>query len=167
MKLRKINGVTLVELMVAFAICAVIFSAILAAFLTVKSVNTFMRHKTQAMEIARSRVERLKRTSFDCIPDDVNCANVTTVSSTVSYDAGKDGSFGTTDDMTGTLTTDLKDGLDMDNDGNTTETAIDVNGDGVNDPADAKPIRVTFTWTEKLYGQTKTFSVFIDTLISA
>ncbi len=169
MRIKQESGFTLIEVMVAVGITAIVFAAILAAFLTVKSVNTMARHRIQAMEIVRSRIEQLKRNSFSCIPDENNCGNagVVTVSSTVSYDAGADGVFGTADDFTGTLTTALQDGLDLDNDGNTAETAIDVNGDGINDPADAKPVRVTFTWTQKIYGATKTYSVFADTLISA
>ena len=173
------DGFTLVEVLAAFSISTIIFAAILAAFLTVKSVDNYMRHRVQAMEIVRGRLEKVKRTQMDTVPcvsglDEAGATEhqcdspgVTTVSVTASYDAGNDGLFGTADDMKGTLTTTIMDGLDLDGDGNTAETAIDVNGDGINDPSDAKPVRVTFTWTEKIYGQTKTFSVFADTLISA
>lgn len=169
MKGRGEGGFTLVELMTTFSVSAIVFAAILGAFLTVKSVNNTARHRMQAMEIVRSRVEQLKRTTLNCIPDESHCDDLTvvTVSSTVSYDAGADGTFGTSDDLQGTLTTALQDGMDMDNDGNSTETAVDVNSDGTNDIADAKPVRVTFSWSQKVYGQTKTYSVFVDTLISA
>ena len=153
------DGFTLVEVLVAVGIAVALFASLAAAFLSVKSIAISSRHRIQALQVVRGQLELLKGTSFTLIANGVQ--------NNVVYDAGPDGLFGTADDLKGTLTTTVQDFLDMDGDGNATETSIDISGDGVNDPNSAKPVRVSFTWTERALGQNKTCTVFADTLIAA
>lgn len=157
MNVKSQAGFTLVELLVAMGISAMTFAAVISAFLTVQSVNMLTKHRLQAVQVVRGQIELLKVTNFNLIVDGV---------STASYDAGPDGVFGTADDLKGTLTVTVQDALDMDNDGNTTETSIDVDTDGVNDPTVAKPVRAAFTWNQYVLGQSKNFTASADTLIT-
>lgn len=152
------TGFTFVEVCFALAIATGLAASLVSIFLGVKSVTMLARHEIEASEVMRGQVETLKATAFGAI---INSTQ------TASYDAGPDGIFGTVDDMRGTLTVTVQDFLDMDGDGNTTETAIDVDGDTINDPSAAVPVRVSFSWREHLLGFTKTFSVFADTLIAS
>jgi len=149
---------TLVEVLVALVLTLLLFGSLLASILTVRSLGSLTRHKMQAVEVVRGRMEELKVTAFDQIVDSSVAA---------TYDAGDDGLFGTADDRQGTLGVTVQDFLDMDGDGNVTETAIDLDGDAVNDAAFAKPVRVTFTWTQFVVGQSSTYSVSADTLVAA
>jgi type II secretory pathway pseudopilin PulG len=153
----KEEGFTLVELLAAMGLGTVVFAALISAFLTVQSVNMLTKHRLQAVQVVRGQIELLKVTNYNLIADSV---------STASYDAGPDGVFGTADDLQGTLTVTVQDVLDMDNDGNTTETSIDIDADGVNDPTVAKPIRVALTWSQYVIGQSRNFTASADTLIS-
>lgn len=112
------------------------------------------------MEVVRGKVEALKKTVY---------ANINNSTQTVSLDAGRDGVFGTADDVQGTLTVAVQDFLDYDGDGNTTENRISVDsyGPGGTNEDVAKPVRVTMTWTQKLLGQNRNLSVSVDTLIAA
>lgn len=159
MNLLKHNeGFTFVEIMISLAITVTVFAAMTSAFLAIKSLNSVSRHHIQAAEVVRGKIEILKGTPFGSL---LNSSDVT------PYDAGVDGIFGTADDPTGILTVTRGDFLDMDNDGNTVETAIDIDGDGTNDSSLAVPIRVTFTWTQWVIGQMKPYVVATDTLIAA
>ncbi len=159
------GGFTLIEALVAMGAIGVLCGSLTLAYLGVKSIQRMTLHRFQALQLARSQMELLKATPF------VNIVNST--QNNMSFDAGPDGNYGTTDDLKGTLTVQVQDWLDMDNDcaSNSvncrTETSIDIDGDGVNDPAAAKPVRVLFTWTEKLLGQSRTMTVFMDSLIAA
>lgn len=155
--LKNDKGFTLVEIMIALAAMVTIFATMASAFVEIKSLNTISRHHVQAAEIVRGQIETLRGTAF------TNIADGTTL---VSFDAGSDGIFGDADDLSGTLTVTRGDFLDMDNDGNTAETAIDIDGDGINDSS-AIPVRVTLTWTQWVVGKSKTFTVVADTLIAA
>ncbi len=156
MRIRSKKGYTLVEVMVALGITLTLFGSMALTFLAVKSINVMSRHKIQAMQLVRSQVENLKAGSFAAI------ANAT---STASYDAGPDGAFGNADDMQGTLTTSVRDWLDFDNDGNSNETAINVDNSGGNE-TNAVPLRVTFGWSEWVMGQSRNMTVFTDTIIA-
>src|SRR3989338_358404 len=96
-----------------------LFSSILAAFLGVKSLYIMSRHKMQAMQVVRGQIESLKSTPFGNIAPSVT---------QVTYDVGADGLFNTLDDFVGTMTVTIQDWLDFDNDGNTVETQINVDG---------------------------------------
>ena len=148
---------TLVEEMVALLLTLLLFSSLLGAILTFRSLSTLTRHKMQAVQVVRGKMEELKVTGFD---------NIVNSSAAAAYDAGEDGLFGTADDLFGTLSVTVQDFLDMDGDNDKNETAIDLDGDVVNDEAFAKPVRVTFTWTQYVLGQGKTYSVSADTLIA-
>lgn len=126
--------------------------------MAVKLTNVMAKHRVQAIQVARGQVELLKATAFAAIANSV---------SVVAYDAGPDGIWGNADDFTGTLTVTVADLADFDADGNTAETAVDVNGDNVNDATAARPVRVTFTWAESVVGITRNMTVTIDTLIAA
>lgn len=156
MTITSKKGYTLVEVMVALGITVVLFGSMVMTFLTVKSINIMARHKIQAVQAVRGQIENLKAGAFG------NIANSTQVA---SYDAGADGVFGTGDDMQGTLTTSVQDSVDFDNDGNTAETQIDVDGQGGNDTT-AAPVRVSFTWNEYVIGQSRNLTVSADTIIA-
>ncbi len=151
------KGFTMVEALVAFGLSIMVIASLLATFSGVKSINALVKHRIQTLQIVRGQIELLKVGGFSAI---VNST------STVSYDAGVDGLFNTADDLRGTLTVTVRDYMDMDNDSNTTETAIDVNGGG-NDPGAAAPVRVSFTWTQNIVGQSRNSTVFVDTLLAA
>src|SRR3989338_7487888 len=155
---RYSEGFTFVEIMISLAICVTVFAALSSAFLAIQSLNAVSRHHVQAAEVVRGEIEILKGTPFGGILDS---------SDTVPYDAGVDGIFGTGDDLSGTMAVTRGDFLDMDNDGNTAETSVDIDGGGTNDTSAAVPIRVTFTWTQWVLGQTKSYTVATDTMIAA
>ncbi len=148
---------TLVEVMIALAISVTLFGSLIASFLAVKSLNTMARHKIQAVQIVRGQIENLKAGTFATI------ANGTQAS---AYDAGADGTFGTADDMQGTLSTTVQDLVDFDADGNTAETQINIDGTGGND-AVALPLRVSFAWDEYVVGMRRSLSVSADTIIGS
>ncbi|MGH7198096.1 MAG: prepilin-type N-terminal cleavage/methylation domain-containing protein [Candidatus Omnitrophota bacterium] len=156
--MRNSRGMTLVEVLVALVLTLILFSSLLASILTIRSLSALTRHKMQATQVVRGQMEALKITAFDDIDDSSVAA---------PYDAGEDGVFGTADDLQGTLSVTVQDFLDMDGDGDAAETAIDLDGDAVNDTAFAKPVRVTFTWTQFVVGQSQVYSVSADTLIAA
>lgn len=158
MKIDCDRGLTLVELLMSLLIVGLIFVSLITASLGIKVTNVMAKHRVQAIEVARGQVELLKATAFSAIVDSV---------AIVAYDAGPDGIWSTTDDAKGTLAVAVADLGDFDGDGNTSETAVDVNGDTVNDTAAAKPVRVTFTWTESVVGLSRNVTVTIDTLIAA
>jgi type II secretory pathway pseudopilin PulG len=151
------KGYTLVEVLVCVALAVLLIGSSMAAFYGTSLLAQTAKHRIEALQIVRGQLEELKVTDFDLI---VNST------ATVSYDPGPDGVFGNADDEQGTLTVSVADWLDMDSDGNTTETSVDINGGG-NDPTAAKPVRVTFTWAEFMIGQTRDQSVFLDTLIAS
>ncbi len=151
-------GFTFVEVCFALAIATGLVASLVSIFLGVKSVTMLARHEIQASEVVRGQIESLKATAFGAIADNTQAA---------SYDAGPDGVFGNADDMQGTLTVTVRDFLDMDGDGDTAETSIDVDGDTINDPSAAIPVRASFSWQEHLLGLTKTFSAFADTLVAS
>lgn len=156
MKIKSQQGVTLVEVMLGMTILVTLFGSMVAAYVAVKSLNMMARHKMQAIQVVRGQIETLKARPF---------ANIANATSTVAYDAGADHAYGTADDLTGTVTVAVQDALDMDNDNNTAESQINVDGSGGND-AVAAPVRVTFTWNEWVVGQRRTLSVRADTLIA-
>lgn len=153
-KARK--GYTLVEVLVAMGVTLTLFGSTLAVFLTVKSVNTMARHKIQAVQVVRGQVENLKAGAFTAIADGTLAA---------SYDVGPDGVFGNADDMRGTLTTSVRDWMDFDGDGDSTETQINVDNTGGND-TNALPVRVSFDWNEYVIGRTRSMNVSVDTIIA-
>jgi len=173
LKIKTEKGFTLVELLFSLAISVTLFTSLVLAFLLVQSTNMLVRHHMQAMEVVRGQVEQLKITAYNQIGYDeagINAPNylgnppVRTL--VLPFDAGTDGVFGNGDDMTGTVTVTVQDFLDMDDDGNVTETSIDIDGGG-NDPEACKPVRVALTWTQYVLGQAKTFTASVDTLIAA
>jgi type II secretory pathway pseudopilin PulG len=163
--LRSRRGASLVEVLVASGIALIVFASILSTVMGISAMTVLAKHYTQAMHVVRGEAEELKGVAFDDIVDSV---------SQVSYDAGPDNVFGTLDDLTGTLQVAVRDALDMDGDNNTVEATIDVNGDGVNDCLDfpactdpySKPVRITFTWNERLWSINKNLTVSLDTLVS-
>lgn len=142
----------------SFLIVGLFFVSLITAFMAVKLTNVMAKHRVQAIQVARGQVELLKATAFAAITNSVAVA---------AYDAGPDGIWSTADDFTGTLTVTVADLADFDGDGNTAETAVDINGDNINDPTAARPVRVTFTWAESVVGLTRNMTVTIDTLIAA
>ena len=148
------------EVVIALGISVISFAALTAAYLGVQSLNMMSKRHIQAMEVVRGQIEMLKATAYTAI------ANSTT---TVSLDAGPDGTFGTADDIQGTLTVTVRDFLDYDGDGNAAENRISVDsfgGGGSNDDV-VLPVRVALSWTQKVFGGTKVMSVSVDTLIAA
>ncbi|MBI4353393.1 MAG: prepilin-type N-terminal cleavage/methylation domain-containing protein [Candidatus Omnitrophica bacterium] len=152
------RGFTLVEVLVSLGLGVALFAAFVSALMGVMYVNGMTRHRMQAAQVVRGEAELLKATAFGFIADR---------SVELSYDAGADGVFGTSDDLKGTLTVTVRDFLDMDGDGNTAETAVDVDGDGSNDPSAAKPVRLEFSWSERMLGIYRSSSFFVDILIAA
>lgn len=163
--LRSRRGAGLLEVLVAGAISLIIFGSILSTVMGISAMTVLTKHYTQAMNVVRGQAEELKGSAF---------AQIANSNSVVSYDAGPDNVFGTFDDLTGTLTVVVRDALDLDSDNDTMETTIDIDGDGVNDCIDfpactnpyAKPVRVSFTWSERLWTINKNMTVSLDTLIA-
>jgi Tfp pilus assembly protein PilV len=152
----RARGFTLIEQLVAVAVTVSVFASLLAVMIAIKQVGLTNRHHVQAIQVVRGEVELIKGTEFD---------DIEAVTKQVSYDAGADNIFGTDDDFKGTMVVELKDALDMDGDGDTQESSIDINGDSQNDSV-VKPIRVSFSWTNTLLSIQKTRTVYIDTLIA-
>ncbi len=151
------KGFTLIEVLTALAVTATLLGSMVLAYLGVQSINQMSRHKIQAVQMVRGQIEDLKASNF---------AAITAGTKAASYDAGQDGVFGTSDDMQGTLSTILQDVLDYDNDGNVTESLINVDNSGGNDTV-ALPVRVSFAWSEYVMGQNRNMSVSVDTIIAA
>ena len=150
------RGITLVECMFALLIATLLFSSLIVSSLAFRSLSSINKHYIQAVNVARGAIERIHGLGYGAAVDSTwNQA----------FDAGSDGAFGTGDDLTGTVTIQVKDFLDMDQDGNKAEQAIDLDGDGVNDTA--RPLRATFEWKEHLSGKDRNFSVWLDALIVA
>lgn len=149
----------------ASGIMVIVFTSILGTIMGVTAMSAMARHYVQAMHVVRGQMEELKGTAFN---------QITNSNAQASYDAGADHVFGTLDDFQGTLAVAVRDALDADSDGNTAEATIDVNGDGVNDCIDfpactnpyVKPVRVGFTWSERLWGAEKNITVTLDSLIA-
>lgn len=154
--LQNQKGVSLIEIMVSVGISVFIFLSLISAFLGVKSLSELSESHLQASLIVRSQMEALRGTPYAQLA----AANVQT-----AYDAGPDGTWGTGDDLMGTLTTTLQDNADFDGDGNTTETAISVDADATND-AVAQPARVTFAWAQRVLGHNKNYTVSADTIFA-
>mgnify|MGYP000925233897 CR=1 FL=1 len=160
------RGMSLLEVLIASVIALIVFSSILATLMGITALTVMSQQYAQVSHVLRGHAEELKGTGFNLIVNSNNPA--------VSYDAGPDNLYGTLDDLKGTLTVQVRDAIDMDGDNNTAEATIDVDGDGVNDCLDfpactdpyAKPVRITFTWSQKLWGLTKNMSMSLDTLIA-
>ncbi len=153
MTLQNARGFTLVEILISFSVALLIFLALLGGLLGIKSVGTTARHHMQAMEVARGAMEQVRGTVYDNIVDQ-NFVDV-------PYDAGRDGVFGTADDLTGDLTIQIVDILDMDGDGDSAET------DGVGFFNNlVKPVRVIFMWDERYPGVTRAREVTLNTLVA-
>lgn len=168
--LQNEEGFTLLEVLVAAGLSVIVFSSVLAAFLSVNALKTLARHNLQVTQVVRGEIERLKGIPF------ANIVGETTTD--VSFDSGADHDFTTTNDnLSGEMAVEVKDYLDMDSngvqatctdtdqDGDTDTNCFDLDGDGTYD-AGIKPVRVTFTWSETFFGNTKDYSVFVDTLIA-
>lgn len=160
------SGFALMEVLVGGAIASFLFAAIMAGVLAIDLSNIMSKKQVQALFVIRGQIESLHATSFGSITDSV---------AQVAYDAGADNVFGTADDITGTLTTSVADAADFDNDGITAETALDVDGDGINDCKDtvavcaepyAKPVSVSFAWNVSILGVQRTFSMTVNTVIA-
>ena len=150
------EGLTLVEVMFGLVIATTLFGSLIVSALAIRSLVSMNRHYVQAVNVARGALELMIGTGYGAAVDS-NWQQ--------AYDAGKDGVFGTGDDLFGTVLIQGRDFLDMDQDGVVNETTIDLDGDGVNDAA--RPVRVTFQWREHLNGQDKNYSVWLDALIAA
>ncbi len=94
-QLMNERGLTLVESMMGLLIAATLFSSLLLAALTVRSVTSMNRHYIQAVNVTRGALERTLGQGYG------GAVNSTWVQ---AYDAGKDGVFGNADDLTGTVT---------------------------------------------------------------
>lgn len=166
--LNNARGFTLVEAVVAMGVSVIFFGALLAVFLGIKSMNASARSHAQAIEVVRGAIDQLKGGAFNSIgAAPAYLGNPPTLTSVVAYDAGADNVWGTPDDLTGNLRITVADLLDMDNDGVTNESFIDIDTSGpggVNDPV-ARPVRVSFTWNQPIVGLDQVYSVSIDTLI--
>ena len=155
--IKDSNGFTLVEIVISLAISTLIFMTLISTFLGIKSINMMSLSHLQAMQVVRGEVERLRAIGFNNLADN---GGVET-----SYDPGDDLVWDTGDDKTGTLTVVVQDEADFDGDGTNNESLVDVDGDGTND-AFARPVRVSFDWTERVLGQQRQFTVLADTLIA-
>lgn len=162
-KLSNQSGIALVETLVGAVLSVILFLALMSAFIAVNALNTMSKHNLQAIQIVRGEIERLNGIVFADI--------VNSVTDDVVYDPGPDQDFASAaDNLTGTLTVAAADLLDMDADGaqtscNNNASCIDLDGDGTYDSG-IKPVRVSFAWTDTIFGQQKDFSVFADTLIA-
>lgn len=156
MKTLNCKGLTLVEAMMGLAIATLLFASLVVAALAVRSLTSMNRHYIQAVNVARGAIETARGQGYGSVVD---------ATWQQAYDAGADAQFGTADDLSGTVTVIVRDFLDMDGDGDSAETLIDLDGDGANDAA--KPYRVTFQWNERVAGQTRPMSIWLDALIAA
>lgn len=163
-------GFSLVEVLIAFGVSALFVGVLTATFLGSSSVNASASSHMQASQIVRAAVEELRAGSFAAIgAAPAYTGNPPVRTTAVSFDAGADNVFGTADDRTGTLTVSVADHLDMDNDGDTAESWIDIDGQGPGGTNDtvARPVRVTFTWAQPIAGTDKQYATSVDTLIAS
>jgi type II secretory pathway pseudopilin PulG len=159
------DGLTLVEVLIGLLISVFMFGSVIGSLMALRQSRMVTRHTIQALNTVRSEVERLRGLAFDTIGnEDGDGDNVDVYEA--SYDAGPDLAFDTADDFTGTVTVTVRDFLDMDGDGDADEAWIDIDDDGANDTV-AKPVRVTFQWTEHLLGPDRAFTLSVDTLIAS
>lgn len=158
MAFRGQGGFTLPEVMISSALAVLFFTSLILAFMSVKAINVTARYRMQAAQLVRGTLETLKGTEWAVIDN--------SVTQSVTFDPGPDQTYGTGDDLRGTLTVSVVDALDMDDDDNVQEARIDIDGDGVNDANAAKPVRVVFSWSQNVMGKDRSYSVWADTLIA-
>ncbi len=152
------------EVMVGSAIAMFVFTSFMLGLIAIDLNTMISKSKVQALYTIKGAIETLHGMQFDVIADSQTNA---------AYDAGPDNAFGTADDEMGVLTVTVADVADFDGDTLTNETAIDVDGDGINDCVDvgclepyAKPVNVSFQWSIAIWGVDRNFNLSLNTLIS-
>lgn len=150
------RGFTLAEAVVSAIILGIAVGAMLGVFVIGRVSAVKAKYHIQVTNLIQSKMEELKNLIYD---------DVSTVSAqNIIIDIGQDLASGTSDDLVGQISVDVRDKYDIDNDTNTTETEIDVTGDGTNDTC--KAVYVTISWTSPRWGGSGTVTEEFATLIS-
>ena len=149
------RGFTLAEVVIAVLLLALVIGGMLTSFI-IGRVSTFQsRYHTQAFNLLQAKAEELSVGAYEDVQDQ-DPTNVT-------IDPGADLTWGTEDDLVGTLEVDVADRMDMDGDGDSAETEIDLDGDGIND--NCKPFHLDLTWESRSYGSSTQKTISLDSLI--
>jgi type II secretory pathway pseudopilin PulG len=133
---RSTAGFTLAEVIVSTLIVAFLMIALLTSFIMGRYVTQVAKHRAQATNALRARIEYLKGLGYDA----VNAMEPVTVEGDVPIDPVHGGSAV----LSGTRTT----------------TIADADGD------DVLEVLVEMRWTERHYGQAITVSEQLQTLIA-
>lgn len=126
------RGFTLVEMVVSILILGIVAGAMIGTFMISKVSVVKAKYYIEVMNLLRGEIENLKNTPY------VDIQSVAAQDITIE------------DNLVGQILVEVKDKDDFDGDGDTTEGAIDVDGDGTNDSC--KPIYVTISWTSYTWG---------------
>lgn len=135
-KRRNTRGFTLAEVVVASAIVAFLLLALLTSFIMGRFATQVAKHRAQATNALKARVEYLKGLGYNA----VDLMSSATIESGVPVDSVRDGAAA----LTGTRTT----------------TITDADGD------DVLEICVQITWQELHLGQEHTVTEQIETLMA-
>jgi prepilin-type N-terminal cleavage/methylation domain-containing protein len=133
---RNTGGFTLAEVLVASVIVAFLLLALLTSFIMGRFATQVAKHRAQATNVLRARVEFLKGLGYDA----VNLMSSVTVESGVPIDSVQGGVVA----LTGTRTT----------------TITDVNAD------DVLELNVRLTWQELHLGRQIAATEEIETLLA-
>jgi prepilin-type N-terminal cleavage/methylation domain-containing protein len=139
---RTQSGVTLVEVMIALLLLGLTIGGTLTSFVTGRISAFHARYHIQAMNVLQAKAEELAWGAYESVTDQD--------STSVVLDPGPDLQSGTADDVLGELRVQVDDRMDLDEDGDTGEEEIDVDGDGINDRC--KPVHLTLSWRYKSFG---------------
>ena len=150
------RGITLTEAVVSVLILGIAIGAMVGVFMISKVSIIKAKHYIGVTNLLQYEMEELK----DAVYDNVASA----ASQDITIDIGPDLTAGTSDDLTGQITVEVRDKEDLDGDTDTLETTIDVDGDGENDAC--KPVYVTISWTSPGWGGGSSVSEGLATLIS-
>ena len=156
LKVTEKDGFTLVEVVIAIILLGLVIGGMLTTFVMGRISTYHARYRTQATSLMQSKAEELLAGTYDEIQSKGPIDLI--------VDPGKDGEWGTGDDMNGTMVVEVADVNDLDFDGDTSEQEIDVDLDGQNDTCKAVTIRLDWFCTS--YGGDRSMSARLDTLIS-
>jgi len=154
--LRNKSAFTLVEAVFCVMLLGITVGAMLGAFSIGRISVVKANHYIEAMNLLRQRMEEIKNLSYTNI--------VSVASQSIVISIGPDLTSGTADDLSGTILVEVVDKNDLDADNNTTETTIDLDGDGTNEAC--KPVYVTISWDSPLWTSNNIVSEELETLIS-
>jgi len=150
------KGIGFLETLISILILSIALGTMLGSFVIGRVGATKTKQRIEAMNLLRKKAEELRNIPY---------SNIVSVGATnISIDIGPDVVEGTTDDLVGTITVEVRDKNDFDGDGGTSENEIDIDGDGINDLC--KPVHITISWISRRWGGTGSVSMELSTIIS-